>query len=370
MSGSRRRVGAIARKEFLHIIYDYRTLFILFLMPMVQLVMFGYALNMEIPRVDLAVADQSGSPASQKLVAQFRGSTFFRLLPCAGGVAEVEALFATRQARAALIIPADFDRRLAREPEAPVQLLVDAGDANAATLIRSYCEQVLVEYDQRRGARAPMPFEMRPAILFNPDLRSSFFFVPGVMAMILVMISALLTSVAIAREKESGTLEQLLVSPVRPWEIVVGKVLPYIALAFLDAALILGVALLLFGVPFRGSLPLLVGLTTLYVLTALSLGLLISTRARTQQVAMMAALTATLLPTVMLSGLIFPIASMPLPLQYVSMLIPARYFLLIVRGVLLKGSSLAQLLAPTLALGAMTLVLLAVAIRRFSAKLE
>lgn len=376
MSGARRRVaaiartGAIARKEFLHILYDFRTLFILFLMPVVQLVMFGYALNMEIQEVHLAVADQSNSPASRQLVAQFRGSTFFRLLPCAGGAAEAEALFATRRARAALIIPADFARRLERDSETLVQVLVDAADANAATLIRNYCEQVLLEYDQGRGGRLPIPFELRPAILFNPDLRSSFFFVPGVMAMILVMISALLTSVAITREKESGTLEQLLVSPVRPWEIVLGKVLPYIVLAFLDAALILGVALLLFAVPFQGSLPLLVGLTILYVLTALSLGLLISTQARTQQVAMMAALTATLLPTVMLSGLIFPIASMPRPLQYVSMLVPARYFLLIVRGVLLKGSSLAQLLPPTLALGAMTLVLLAVAIRRFSAKLE
>jgi ABC-2 type transport system permease protein len=370
MSGAGWRVGAIARKEFLHILYDFRTLFILFLMPVVQLVMFGYALNMEIRQVELAVADQSNSPASRRLVARFRGSAFFRLLPGAGGAEELQTLFATGQARAALIIPADFERKLEREPETAVQVLVDASDANAATLIRNYCEQVLLEYDQGRGARPPIPFEMRPAILFNPDLRSSFFFVPGVMAMILVMISALLTSVAITREKESGTLEQLLVSPVRPWEIVLGKVLPYILLAFLDAALILGVALLLFAVPFRGSLPLLVGLTTLYVLTALSLGLLISTRARTQQVAMMAALTATLLPTVMLSGLIFPIASMPRALQYVSMLIPARYFLLIVRGVLLKGSGLEQLLAPTLALGAMTLVLLTVAIRRFSARLE
>lgn len=370
MSGARRRVVAIARKEFLHILYDFRTLFIVFLMPMVQLVMFGYALNMEIEEVELAVADQSNTPASRQLVEAFRGSSFFRLQPGAGGAAEAEVLFATHQARAVLIIPADFVRRLEREPEAPVQLLVDAADANAATLIRNYCEQLVLEFDQRRGARPPAPFEARPAILFNPDLRSSFFFVPGVMAMILVMISALLTSVAITREKETGTLEQLLVSPVRPWEIVLGKVLPYIGLAFLDAALILGVALLLFAVPFRGSLPLLVGLTTLYVLTALSLGLLISTRARTQQVAMMAALTATLLPTVMLSGLIFPIASMPRPMQMVSLLIPARYFLLIVRGVLLKGSTLAQLLPPTLALAAMTLVLLAVAVRRFSAKLE
>ncbi len=367
---SHSRVLAIARKEVLHILHDLRTLFILFLMPVVQLVMFGYALNLEIQHVDMAVLDLSGTTEARHLLERFRGARFFELFPYEGKVEEVEQLFKEHRARVAMVIPADFDRRLRREARVPVQFLIDASDANAATLIRNYCNQVVQGYDADRGGRPPLPFELRPAILFNPDLKSAFFFVPGVMAMILVMISALLTSIAITREKETGTMEQLLVSPVRAWEIVVGKVLPYVGLAFLDATLIIGVGLLVFQVPFRGSAFLFLGLTTLYVVTALSLGLLISTRARTQQVAMMMALTITLLPTMMLSGLVFPIASMPWALQQLTYLIPARYFLLIVRGILLKGSGFEQLMVPVLALGAMALVFLVVAIRRFGTRLE
>ena len=365
-----RRILAIARKEFFHIIYDFRTLAILFLMPVAQLVMFGYALNMEIQRVEMAVVDYARTPASRDLVAAFRGSPFFHPFYYDGRLPDVETLFQMRQARVAMVISRDFSRRLRRHPEAPVQFLIDASDANAATLIRNYCAQVVLDYNIGRRARLPLPFDPRQAILFNPDLKSAYFFVPGIIALILVMISALLTSIAIAREKETGTMEQMLVSPVRPYEIILGKVLPYIGLAFLDAAVIISVGMTLFNVPFLGSPLLLVLLTALYLVTALSLGLMISTRVRTQQVAMMAALVATLLPTIMLSGLIFPIASMPQPLQYVTRLVPARYYLLIVRGIMLKGSGLMQLLQPAISLAVMTALLLAVSIRRFGMTLE
>lgn len=364
-----RRLWAITRKEFLHIVYDVRTLFILFLMPVVQLVMFGYALNLEIQEVDLAVLDQARSPASQDLVAGFQGSTFFNVFYYDGRTSDIETLFKSRKARAVVVIPPDFDQRLRIGDLPQVQVIVDAADPNAAQLIRNYCAQVIQAYG-RQEAPVALAFDLRPAILFNPDLKSSFFFVPGVIAMILIMISALLTSIAITREKETGTMEQILVSPVRSYEIILGKVLPYIFLAFLNAAIIVGVGIFLFDVPFRGSLLLLVGLTLLYIITALSLGLMISTRAETQQVAMMAALFATLMPTIMLSGLIFPIASMPVPLQYVTRLIPARYYLLIVRGVMLKGSSFWQLLSPALSLVAMSLVLLLASVRRFRTTLE
>ena len=215
-----------------------------------------------------------------------------------------------------------------------------------------------------------MPFDVRTSILYNPDLKSAFFFVPGIVAMIMVMICALLTSITVAREKETGTMEQLLVSPVRPREIIAGKVLPYVFLAFLDGTFILVVGILLFGVPFNGSLLLMVGLSTLYIITALSLGLMISTVARTQQVAIMMALTITMLPTIMLSGLVFPIESMPRPLQLFTYIVPARYFLQIIRGILLKGSALAHLWQPALSLLVMTSILLTVAVRRFGMKLE
>jgi len=370
MSGAAQRILAFMRKEFLHIIHDYRTLFILILLPVVQLVMFGYALNLEIQKVSLAVIDEAHSPASRHLIEQFQGSRFFRPFPLRGMPSQIDMVFKQRRARAAMIIPSDFDWRLQREQSIPVQFIIDASDANAATLIKNYCQQVLTAYNRSRGNQEPLPYEFTSTIFFNPDLKSSYFFVPGLIAMLLIMISSLLTSITIAREKESGTLEQILVSPLRSWEIITGKVLPYILLAFLDGALILFIGSTLFRVPFVGSLALLLILSILYIITALSLGLLISTIAPTQQVAMMLAITATVLPTTMLSGLIFPIASMPKLLQYFTLLVPARFFLPIVRGITLKGSSLGQLLAPVGALILMAALLLGISVRRFKLNLE
>jgi ABC-2 type transport system permease protein len=374
-SRAKRRAGwilvlGLARKEFLHIVYDPRTLFIVFLMPVVQLLMFGYAMNLEIQQVDMAVVDFARDADSQDLVQSFRGSRFFKPFYYEGPISGIESLFKSRTAQLALVVPADFARQLNTRTNIPLQFIIDASDANAATFIKNYCTQVLLDYNQSRGASPPVPFEVRSAVLFNPNLKSSHFFVPGIMAMILMMISALLTSVAIAREKETGTMEQMLVSPVRPYQIVVGKVLPYIILAFADATLILLVGLIVFHVPFRGSVLQLLLLTTLYICTALSLGLMISTLVRTQQVAMMFAMTTTILPTIMLSGLIFPIASMPKLLQYITYLVPAKYYLLIVRGILLKGSSLAQLAEPAIFLGVVSLIMLTVSVRRFSMNLE
>ncbi|MFZ0389104.1 MAG: ABC transporter permease [Calditrichia bacterium] len=363
-------ITAIARKEFRHILRDPRTLAILFLMPLIQLVMFGYALKMEIQEVHLAVLDYSKSPASRELIRQFEGSAFFQPFSYSGSPAGIDHLFKQRRARAALVIPASFEKNIRRRPETALQVLIDASDANAAAAIRNYLTQVISRYNSRHNARLKLPFELRGRILYNPDQKSTWFFVPGLIAMLLIMVSALLTSITITREKESGTLEQMLVSPVRAHQIILGKVLPYILLAFLLGITILLAGMLIFQVPFRGSALLLLLLSILYITTALSLGLMISTLARTQQVAMMMALMITLLPTIMLSGFIFPIASMPALLQYISWLVPARFYLLIVRGIMLKGSGLLQLLTPTLALAVMSLVLLMVSIRKFNINLE
>ncbi len=364
------RLLSIARKEFLHIIRDPRTLMIIFIMPVIQLVMFGYALNMEIQRVDLAVVDYDRTLHSRRLVEQFEGSKFFQVFAHTAPLANVEELFLSRKARVILIISQDFGKAWQRSVSAPVQILVDASDPNAATIIRNYCNQVIQLFNQQYGGQIPLPFEVRSAIWFNPDMKSTYFFVPGILALLLVMISALLTSITISREKELGTMEQILVSPVRPYEIILGKVIPYVFLAFMDGALILLIGAFLFEVPFIGSLPLLALLTTLYIITALSLGLMISTIAKTQQVAMMIAVIATLLPTVMLSGFIFPIASMPELLQWLSYIIPAKYYLVIVRGIMLKGNTVSQLLNQVFFLGAMSLVLLTASWRKFSVNLE
>ncbi len=364
------RILSITRKEFYHIIRDPRTLAIIFLMPAIQLVMFGYALNLEIQRVDLAVVDHAKSPDSRQLIEQFSGSKFFHVFPYKGKLEDVDNLFLDREARVILIIPHDFGQRLQRELVIPVQIIVDAADPNAAVNIRQYCNQVIVAFNQQYGARLPQPFQAQSAIWFNPDLKSSYFFVPGILALLLVMISALLTSITITREKELGTMEQILVSPVRPYEIILGKVLPYIFLAFLVAALILVMGVFLFEVPFIGSLWLLATLSTLYIITALSLGLMISTVTQTQQVAMMVAIISTLLPTIMLSGFIFPIPSMPKFLQYISYIVPAKYYLLMIRGIMLKGNTIGQLIEPTVFLTAMSVVLLLISWRKFSLNLE
>jgi ABC-2 type transport system permease protein len=364
------RIWAISRKEFLHIIHDPRSLMIIFAMPVIQLTMFGYALNLEIQNVNLAVIDHARSPLADKLVEQFIGSPCFSVYYYTGKYDDLEQLFLKRQAQAVLIINQDFDRQYQQQSVTPVQILFDGSDPNATTFIKNYCNTVIMEFNQRQGRQILLPFDVKPRIFYNPDFKSAYFFVPGLIALLLVMISALLTSITITREKEMGTLEQILVSPVQPLEIISGKVLPYILIAFLDAIFILVLGMALFSVPFVGNAILLLLLSILYIITALSLGLMISTIVSTQQVAMMLALVITLLPTIMLSGFIFPLKSMPVILQYISYLVPAKYFLVVIRGIMLKGNTIGQLLPQISFLFIMSFVLLNVALRKFRLNLE
>jgi len=370
MSKRKSIIASIARKEFLHIIRDPRSLSILFLMPTLQLVLFGYALKMEIQEIKLGIVDHSKSTHSARFIEYFSGSDFFSPFTYSGPPDEIDELFKERRAQAVVVIPQDFGVSLARQMNTPVQFLIDASDANAATMIRNYLSQVILNYNDQNNDILPIPFEFRGTTLYNPDRKSTYFFVPGIIALLLVMISALLTSITIAREKETGTMEQILVSPIRPYQIISGKVLPYIFLAFAMGVVILVIGVFLFGVPFKGNVFLLLILSILYIVTALSLGLLISTIAQTQQVAMMIALVATLLPTFLLSGFIFPIASMPVVLQYITYLVPAKYYLYIIRGIILKGSNFFQLAAPSTFLAIMSSILLVIAIRKFSTNLE
>ncbi len=367
---TQKRILAISRKEFLHIIHDFRSLMIIFAMPVLQIIMFGYALNMEIQKIDLAVIDHSHTPFSQDLIRQFESNSYFSVQYYNGPMSKIDELFLNREARVILIIDKDFQKNFQRTPITPVQMLIDAADPNAATMIRQYCNGVIIKFNELKNANLHLPFNIKSRIWYNPDLKSAYFFIPALIALILVMISALLTSITITREKEMGTMEQILVSPVRPVDIIIGKVLPYIGLAFMDGILILLLGIFLFQVPFIGSYVLLLLLSILYITTALSLGLLISTAVSTQQVAMMISLAVTLLPTIMLSGFIFPLKSMPMILQYLSYIVPAKYYLIIIRGIMLKGNTLVQLASQTLSLLLMTLILLVNAVRKFSLNLE
>ncbi len=363
MRGSLARIIALSKKEWLHILHDPRSLVIIILMPILQLTMFGYALDMEIKSIRISVYDFSRSDASWDFMQGFRGSDLFKIRYEQGSPDEVEDLFKARDADIAMIIKDDFGRRLERNQAATVQLIIDASDPNAANLMRDYCRRVIQDYNLKRGIEQPVEFSLQPR--FNPSMESNYFYVPGLIALILIMISALLTSITITREFETGTMEQLLISPVRPLEIILGKLTPYIVLAVVIGTMILSIGIVLFKVAFIGSPLLLLGLSLLYILVALSLGLLISTIAPSQQVAMMGSIMSTLMPTILLSGFIFPIASMPVFLQYISRLVPARYFLIIIRGIMLKGNTIQYLMEPVLVLSGFTIFLLAASWRNF-----
>lgn len=355
---SAKRIRAMASKELFHILRDPRTLAIILLMPVLQLIIFGYAMNMEIRNVPLVIDDQARNAASERLINAFGHTPYFKVIPANREHLEPEQLFKSRIAQATLSIPDDYGNG-----NHNLLLKIDASDPNSAQLIQSYAQGIVAS-----GTGSFL--EIRPFILYNPDLKSSFFFVPGLVAMILVMICALLTSISISREKELGTMEQILVSPVSALEILIGKVLPYIFLGLADALLVLGVGMLLFQVPFRGDFLVFLGFTFLYVLCSLCLGLMVSTIAKSQQAAMMMALAITLLPTLLLSGYLFPIPSMPYLLQKLTYIIPARYYLQIIRGIMLKGNSIAELYQAGVSLGFMSLVMLIVAVKRFKLRLS
>ncbi|WP_319416685.1 ABC transporter permease [Marispirochaeta aestuarii] len=350
----------IILKEFKHIVRDYRTLMILFILPVLMLVLFGYAMTLEIPNIRLAVEDLDNSAASRELIAGFRGSEFFTL-PEAGGLSGRE-LFRRRVADALLTIPGDYGRGGA------VDLQIDASDSNRALIVRQYISAVVERASDARTRRPPIVAV--PAFLYNRQLDSAFFFVPALTALIIIMVTALLTSLTITREKEQGTFDLIKLSPVHAYEVIIGKVVPYLLLSLVIGTLIVLCGVLMFGVPMRGSIPAMLFYLILYCLTGLSFGILISTVAASQQTAMLLSLIGTLLPTLFLSGFIFPLESMPSLLRAISWIVPARYFLIIIRGLMLKGNTQRELIFPILMLSAFSAFFLLVAIRRFKAYLE
>ncbi len=366
----RRRLTAILRKEFIHIFRDWRSLLIVILMPIAMIVLYGYAITLDMRNIRFAVIDDARTAESREVIRAFSDNGFFVRVSGELQRDDIEQSFFRRDVGMVIVIPQDFSKDLQRDGRARVQLIIDAGDSNVGTFIGAYAEQVLALVTRRLNGAPVLLFDLSPRIFYNPDMKSAYFFVPGLVALILMLISALLTSIAITREKETGTMEQILVSPVRPVEIIVGKVAPYIVLGLTNAAVILISARILFDVPIRGDLWLLAVLSLVYVFVALSFGLLFSTVAKTQQVAMFMTLMATILPTMMLSGFIFPVASMPLVLRWISRFIPATYYLDIIRGIMLKGVGIRELAMQSIVLTGFGILLLAVATRRFRMRLE
>jgi len=367
------RLGAVARKETLQLSRDRRSLLLAFALPMLLLVLFGYAISWDVREIALAVVDQDGSAASRELVEAFEASGYFTIVARPGSPAAIPGLFARREALIALVVPPGFAADLGRGEPAPVQAILDGSDANTATIAGGYAEAVARDFGVRvslagRAARPPLVAESR--VWWNEELASRNMIVPGLIAVIMMIIGALLTSLTVAREWERGTMEQLAATPVGRVEIVLGKLLPYLAIGFFDVVLCALVGVYLFGVPFRGSALLLAGLSLQFLTGSLGLGLFISAATRSQVLATQVSMIATFIPAFLLSGFMFAIEVMPRPLQVITMLVPARYFLVVTRGIFLKGVGAEVLWIQAVLMILFALIGLALAVGRFRKELD
>jgi ABC-2 type transport system permease protein len=373
------RILSIIRKEFIQISRDPRTLAITFIMPIMLLFLLGYAATNDVRNVPLAVLDQNKSPQSRALLNAFRATDYFSLAYEAGSQEELTSLIDGGKARTGLIVPPDYGDKVSRGQPVSVAFIIDGSDPtvaggalSAATLLgqtQSVKLQVQKLSRQTMGGMPTTAVDVRSQVWYNPDMVSAYFMIPGMIGMILQMMTTLLTAVAIVRERERGTIEQLIVTPIRSWELIVGKLVPYVVIAFGDAVEVLVLGTLWFHVPVRGNIGLLLGLAGLFVMTTLSIGLFISTIAHTQQEAMLTTFM-TILPTIFLSGFFFPVAAMPQVLQWISAVIPLKYFLIIVRSIVLKGVGLQLLLTETVVLAVMGIVMMTVASTRFRKRLD
>lgn len=360
------KIIAIARKEFAHIMRDARSLMIVIAMPIMMTFLYGYAINLDTEEIVIGVVDYDRSSESRALISKFLNSPYFSPSPADVDPADPEAILRRGEASAVLQIRPGFSKAIVGKLPYQLSLLIDGADATVAAAVQSYANGVLNSYLLDKQSGAPQTkLLLSPIILYNPDLESSHYFVPGLVAIILMMISALLTSVTIAREKETGTMEQLLTAPIEAHHILIGKLLPYLVIAFLDGILVLLFAKFLFDVPFVGSQMLLIILGLAYVATALMIGILISAFSNTQQVAMMTAITVTVLPSVMLSGFIFALDNMPVLLQTISKIVPATYFIVIIRDIMLKGSGFTLLIYQSVPLLLLMIFFLFIATKRF-----
>jgi len=372
------RLLSIIRKEFIQIFRDPRTLALILVMPIIQLFLLGYAATTDVKNVSIAVWDQSRSPESRALLDAFRAADYFRFTYEVYSDEEIQTLIEGGEVRGALVIPPDYSLKLL-EGKAQVSMILDGSDAtvgatalSTARLIgQSYSVKVLNEQAARQGRAAAVqpPLEVRTQVWYNPDLRSAYFMIPGVMGMVLYAIMAMLTATAVVRERERGTIEQLIVTPIRPWELIVGKVTPFVILGFFNLAELLLIGHYWFGVPIRSNFLLVVGAAGLLLLSSLGIGLFASTIANTQQEALLTVFV-TILPGVFVSGFLFPLEAMPRFLQLISYAIPLRYYLIINRSLLLKGVGFDALQTEIISLALFGVIIMTLAALRFRKRLD
>ena len=363
-------LAGFIRKETHHILRDRQTLTLLLLLPLAMVILFGFALRTDIRDVRVVLIDATPDYATTALRARFDGNPRFSVIGIAPTTGAVEHLFLRGEADVAIVIEPRFAERLGSGTPARLLVISDATDPNTGSMMQAYATGVIADFQEEMNASGnPVDIEMQTRMRFNPTLESANLFVPGLIALVLTLVTAMMTAISLSREMERGTLEILLVSPLRPWQIIVGKVAPYLVLAFANVVTALLSAWLVFDVPFRGSLVLLLAASMLYAMIGLALGVVIAARTNSQRAAMLGSLVGTMMPITLLSGMIFPITSLPGWMQVVTYIVPARWFIVISRGIMLKGVGLEYLWQPLAVLVLMLAVLLAVAIRSFKPRL-
>ncbi|MBK7631267.1 MAG: ABC transporter permease [Ignavibacteriales bacterium] len=359
------------KKEFHHILRDTRSMLVLIGLPIVQLLLFGFAITTEVRNANIAILDNSKDEVTQSIITKIESSQYFDIDRSITSNDQIEEAFKTGKIKLAIVFQQNFQNELSHSNKAQLQIIADATDPNQATTLTNYLSSIVKDYQNELNQQNKLPYnintEMR--MLYNPQLKGAYTSVPGVMGMILLLISAMMTSIAIVREKELGTMEILLVSPMQPGLVIISKVIPYFIISMINVATILILSVFVLGLPIEGSLFLLIASTIIYIFCALSLGILISTVTETQQAAMLISLLGLMLPVVMLSGYAYPIANMPTILQILSNLVPAKWYIIIVKNIMIKGIGIEQIWKELLILLAMTGTFLLISIKRFKIRL-
>jgi ABC-2 type transport system permease protein len=370
------RTLSLVRKEFLHILRDPRTLFVMFMMPIIQLVLLGYAATTDVEHLRTAVTDSDRSAASRELIDAYRASNYFDIIQYVELERQLEYLVDSGQVKAGLIIPAGYGELVANGEQAQIAFVIDGSDPSVANTVFAASQSVGQAQSMRIMERTlgidpdDLPgVQVRPRVWYNPEMKSANFMIPGLMGMVLYFLTALFTSMSIVREREQGTIEQLIVTPIKPLELIIGKIVPYVFIAFISVLEVLAIGVFWFGVPIKGSLGLLLGLSALFLLTSLGIGIFISSIANTQQEAMLLTFL-TMFPSIFLAGFFFPIEAMPEWLQVITYIVPLRYMLVIIRGIILKGVGLEILRQQVLALIIFGVAIMLLAATRFRKKLE
>jgi ABC-2 type transport system permease protein len=360
------------RKEFLHVWRDRRTLLILFGMPLMQILIFGFALTNEVKNSHIGILDNSKDDASRAIIQRLDASRYFEVVKVIHSNSDLEPAFREGKIKMAIVFPSGFQTELLQANSSSIQLIADATDPNVANTLVNYASAIVMDYQNGLRGQQDLPYaintEMR--MLYNPQMKGSYSFVPGVMAMVLMLVCAMMTSISIVREKELGTMEVILVSPIVPIRVIIAKMVPYFILSAVNIASILLLSVFVLDVPIQGNLILLVAECLLFTITVLALGLLISSAADSQQTAMLISLMGLFLPTIMLSGFMFPVENMPIPMQVISNIVPSKWFYYIVKNIMIKGLGFDYVWRETLILTGMTIFFLGVSIKKFKTRLE